>query len=106
MNVRVSMEHLNRPQQPLQKTSNQGKHREEIEKQNKAALRMAQKQQELKLERLQQEQEQLRLRTDRLKKEQALRVQELQEENWKKLAEATLTELELRNYSYLYRTQR
>ena len=37
------------------------------------------------------------LRADRLKKEQALRVEELQEENWKKLAEATLTELESRD---------
>ena len=70
--------------------------REEIEKQNEAALRIAKQQQELELERLQQEQEQLRLRADRLKKEQALRVEELQEENRKKLAEATLTELELR----------
>ena len=69
--------------------------REEIEKQNEAALRIAKQQQELELERLQQEQEQLRLRADRLKKEQALRVEELQEENRKKL-EATLTELELR----------
>ena len=58
--------------------------REEIEKQNEAALRIAKQQQELELERLQQEQEQLRLRADRLKKEQALRVEELQEENRKK----------------------
>ena len=71
--------------------------REEIEKQNETALRIAKQQQELELERLQQEQEQLRLRADRLKKEQALRVEELQEENRKKLAEATLTELELRD---------
>ena len=71
--------------------------REEIEKQNEAALRIAKQQQELELERLQQEQEQLRLRADRLKKEQALRVEELQEENRKKIAEATFTELELRD---------
>ena len=37
------------------------------------------------------------MRADRLKKEQAFRVEELQEENRKKLAEATLTELELRD---------
>ena len=72
--------------------------REEIEKQNEAALRIEKQQQELELERLQQEQEQLRLRADRLKKEQALRVEKLQEENRKKL-EATLTELELRDDS-------
>ena len=71
--------------------------REEIEKQKEAALRIAKQHQELELERLQQEQEQLRLRADCLKKEQALRVEELQEENRKKLAEASLTELELRD---------
>ena len=71
--------------------------REEIEEQNEAALRIAIQQQELEIERLQREQEQLRLRADRLKKEQALRVEELQEENRKKLAEATFTELELRD---------
>ena len=69
--------------------------KEEIERQNEAALRIAKQQQELELERLQEEQELLRLRTDRLKKEQALRVEQLEEENRKKLAEATLTELEL-----------
>ena len=69
--------------------------KEEIERQNEAALRIAKQQQELELERLQEEQEVLRLRTDRLKKEQALRVEQLEEENRKKLAEATLTELEL-----------
>ena len=69
--------------------------KEEIERQNGAALRIAKQQQELELERLQEEQELLRLRTDRLKKEQALRVEQLEEENRKKLAEATLTELEL-----------
>ena len=69
--------------------------KEEKERQNEAALRIAKQQQELELERLQEEQELLRLRTDRLKKEQALRVEQLEEENRKKLAEATLTELEL-----------
>ena len=69
--------------------------RQEIERQNKAALKFAKQQQELGLEGLQEEQELLRLRTDRLKKEQALRVEQLEEENRKKLAEATLTELEL-----------
>ena len=69
--------------------------KEEIERQNEAALRIAEQQQELELERLQEEQELLRLRTDRLKKEQALRVEQLEEENRTKLAEATLTELEL-----------
>ena len=69
--------------------------KEEIERQNEAALRIAKQQQELELERLQEEQELLRLRTDRLKKEQALRVEQLEEEYRKKLAEATLTELEL-----------
>ena len=69
--------------------------KEEIERQNEAALRFAKQQQELELERLQEEQELLRLRSDRLKKEQALRVEQLEEENRKKLAEATLTELEL-----------
>ena len=67
----------------------------EIEKQNEAALRIAKQQQELELERLHEEQELLRLRTDRLRKEQALQVEQLEEENRKKLAEATLTELEL-----------
>ena len=67
----------------------------EIERQNEASLRIAKQQQELELERLQEEQELLRLRTDRLRKEQALQVEQLEEENRKKLAEATLTELEL-----------
>ena len=53
--------------------------KEEIERQNKAALRLAKQQQKLELERLQEEQELLRLRTDRLKKEQALRVEQLEE---------------------------
>ena len=46
--------------------------KEEIERQNEAALRLAKQQQELELERLQEEQELPRLRTDRLEKEQAL----------------------------------
>ena len=69
--------------------------KEEIERQIEAALRFAKQQQELELERLQEERELLRLRTDRLKKEQVLRVEQLEAENRKKLAEATLTELEL-----------
>ena len=69
--------------------------KEEIERQNKAALRIAKQEQKLELERLQEEQELLRLRTDRLRKEQALRVEQLGEENRKKLAEAAFTELEL-----------
>ena len=69
--------------------------KEEIERQNEAALRLAKQQQELELERLQEEQELLRLRADRLRKEQALQVEQLEEENREKLAEATLTELEL-----------
>ena len=68
---------------------------EEIDRQNEAALRIAEQQQELKLERLQEEQELHRLRADRLKKEQALQVEQLEEENRNELAEATLTELEL-----------
>ena len=68
---------------------------EVIERQKEAALRIAKQQQKLELERLQEEQELLRLRTDRLKKEEALRVEQLEEENGKKLAEATNTELEL-----------
>ena len=68
--------------------------KEEIERQNEAALRIAKQQQELELERLQEEQKLLRLRTDRLKKEQAFRIERL-EESRKKLAEATLTEYEL-----------
>ena len=64
--------------------------REEIEKQNEAALRLTQQKQDLELKRMQQEQE-------RLKEELALRVAEVQEENRKKLAEATLIELELQD---------
>ena len=64
--------------------------REEIEKQNEAALRLTQQKQDLEIKRMQQEQE-------RLKEELALRVAEVQEENRKKLAEATLIELELQD---------
>ena len=64
--------------------------REEIEKQNEAALRLTQQKQNLELKRMHQEQE-------RLKEELALRVAEVQEENRKKLAEATLIELELQD---------
>ena len=64
--------------------------REEIEKQNEAALRLTQQKQDLEIKRMQQEQE-------RLKEELALRVAEVQEENRKKLAEAALIELELQD---------
>ena len=64
--------------------------REEIEKQNEATLRLTQQKQDLEIKRMQQEQE-------RLKEELALRVAEVQEENRKKLAEATLIELELQD---------
>ena len=67
--------------------------KEEIERQNEAALRIAKP--ELELERLQEEQELLKPRTDRLRKVQALQVEQLEEENRKKLAEATSNELEL-----------
>ena len=60
----------------------------EIKKQNEAALRLAKQKQQLELE--QQELELLKLR-----KEQALRVEELEEKNRRKLAEATLTEMAL-----------
>ena len=64
--------------------------REEIEKQNEATLRLTQQKQDLEIKRMQQEQE-------RLKEELALRVAEVQEENRKKLAEATLIELQLQD---------
>ena len=77
--------------------------REEIEKQNEASLRLVRQKQELKLERqeleiekMREEQERLRNQQERLRKEQELRVLELEEENRKRLAEATLAELELR----------
>ena len=64
--------------------------RAEIEKQNEAALRLAKQKPQLELE--QQELELLKLR-----KEQALRVEELEEENRRKLAEAVWTEMALRD---------
>ena len=77
--------------------------REEIEKQNEASLRLAKQKQELELERqeleiekIREEQERLRKHQERLRKEQELRVLELEAENRKRLAEATLAELELR----------
>ena len=77
--------------------------REEIEKQNEASLRLAKQKQELELERqeleiekMREEQERIRKHQERLRKEQELRVLELEEENRKRLAEATLVELELR----------
>ena len=66
--------------------------KDEKKRENEAALRMAKQYQELDLERLQEEQEQLRLMIQRLKKEQALWVEQLEEESWRKQAEATLTE--------------
>ena len=71
--------------------------REEIEKQNEAVLRLAKQKQELEMERWKDEQERMRKEHERLRKEQALQVEELEEENRKRLAEATLTELELRD---------
>ena len=65
--------------------------RDEIEKQNEAALRLTQQKQDHELKGMQQEQE-------HLKEELALRVAEVQEENRKKLAEATLIDLELQDY--------
>ena len=77
--------------------------REEIEKQNEASLRLAKQKQELELERqeleiekMREEEERLRKNQERLRTEQELRVLELEEENRKRLAEATLAELELR----------
>ena len=64
--------------------------RAKIEKQNEVALRLAKQKQQLELE--QQELEPLKLR-----KEQALRVEELEEEDRRKLAGATLTEMALRD---------
>ena len=62
--------------------------REEVERQNAAALRLAKQKQELELEALQQQ-------AECLKKQQALSLAELQEENRQRLAEATLAELQL-----------
>ena len=52
--------------------------------------------QELEIEKMREEQERLRKLQERLRKEHELRVLEL-EENIKRLAEATLAELELRD---------
>ena len=61
--------------------------REEIERQNQSMLCLVQQKQELDLQRLK--------RKERMKKEQALMLAELEEQNREKLAEATLAELEL-----------
>ena len=63
--------------------------REEIKKQNEAIISLAKLKQQLEIE-------QQVLELQRLRKEQALRVEELEEENRRKLAEATLAEMELR----------
>ena len=60
------------------------------EKQNEATLRLTQQKQDLELKRKQQEEE-------RLKEKLALRVAEVQEENRKKLAAATLIEFQLQD---------
>ena len=76
--------------------------REEIEKQNEASLRLVKQKQELELERHELEIEKMREEQERLRKhqerhqEQKLRILELEEEKRKRLAEATLAELELR----------
>ena len=65
------------------------KHRRvEIDRQNTSRLRLVQGKQKLDLQRLKQEEE-------RMKKEQALMLAELEEDKGRRLAEATLTELEL-----------
>ena len=66
------------------------KRSEETEKQNEAAPRLTQQKQVFEVKRIQQEQE-------RLEEELALRVVEVLEENRKKLAEATLIELDLQD---------
>ena len=62
--------------------------REEIEKQNEAILRLAKQKQKLEIEQ--------ELELQRLRKEQALRVEDLEEENRRKLAEATWAEMVVR----------
>ena len=62
--------------------------REELERQNANAIRLAKQKQEVARKQLERERE-------RLEEEQALQLQELEEENRRKLAEAKLTELEL-----------
>ena len=63
--------------------------REEIEMQNEAIIRLAKQKQQLEIE-------QQDIELQRLRMEQALSVEELEEENSRKLAEATLTEMALR----------
>ena len=77
--------------------------RGEIEKQNEASLRLAKQKQELEIERqeleiekMKEEQERLRKHQERLPKEQELKALEQEEENRKRIAGATLAELELR----------
>ena len=74
----------------MSKTSSQRQGRAEIERQNEGALRLAKQKQQLELE-------QQKLELLKLRKEQALRVEELEEGNRRKLAEATLTEMALRD---------
>ena len=62
--------------------------REELERQNPNAIRLAKQKQEVARKHLEREKE-------RLEEEQALQLEELEEENRRKLAEAKLTELEL-----------
>ena len=62
--------------------------REELERQNANAIRLAKQKQEVARKQLERERE-------RLEEEQALQLQELEEENRRKLAEVKLTELEL-----------
>ena len=64
--------------------------REKIERLNEATLRLAKQKQQLELE-------QQELELQKLRKEQALRVEQLEDENRRKLAEATLAEMELRD---------
>ena len=62
--------------------------REELERQNANAIRLAKQKQEVARKQLERERE-------RLEEEQALQLEQLEEENRQKLAEAKLTELEL-----------
>ena len=62
--------------------------REELERQNANAIRLAKQKQEVARKQLEREKE-------RLEEEQALQLEELEEENRRKLAEVKLTELEL-----------
>ena len=67
--------------------------REELERQNANAIRLAKQKQEVARKQLEREKEQL-------EEEQALQLEELEEENRRKLAEAKLTELELTDDLY------